>query len=217
MKYAPSVPNIDRRLYGLLLLPSWLSGSLTTLIGLGFCIGTIFLARYQSSSVRLYFINYRADQLSGTYHHLSNTLLGNSFVGNLPLLVFWGLVGLVVYMFAANLVSTARHAAELKKELNYVHANRHSILWRPVELLSVRLVVLGVWALYIMVFFQQILPYCVAASIVGAGQFNAVYDSLYALTAVVIMIVALHLHVVLLRMLLLKPRLFSRALYADLK
>lgn len=211
-----SLPKLDRRLYGILLTPSWLSGLFVTFSSLALCVGTSIISRYQASSVRLYFITYHAGRLGDTYRRFSDSILGNSFISNLPLFIFWGLVGLVVYLFAANIMTALRNTAELKNELDYVHADRGQLLWQSVRHLLVRLVVLVVWVGYIMFFFQRVLPYCVTASVVGSAQLNTTQDSLYILLSITVTAAALHIHVVLLRLLLLRPRIFSQALYADL-
>ena len=216
MKYVPQTAKIDRRLFGMLLTPSWLSGSMVVLISCLDCLAVVVLPRYQASSVRLDFLAYSAGQLSTTYQQVNSHLFSNSLFGNLPLLIFWGLVGLVVYLFAANIFTALYEAAELKAELDYVHADRHKLLWRPVQNLLLHLAVLLVWGVYILFFFHHVLPYSVATAIVGSGQLGTLQTSSYALLGIVIMAVALHIHIVLLRLLLLRPRLFSSSLYADI-
>jgi hypothetical protein len=198
------------------LAPSWFSGIFVALISLCLCIGTIVISHYQTSSIRVDFLTYQAGQITSSYHKVSNNLSSSSFFGNLPLLIFWSLVGLIVYLFVVNLFAAIRNTADLTSELKYVNADRRSLLWVSAEHLLVRLVVLGFWVFYIKFFFHHILPYCIAVSLVGSSQSNLLLGGGYTLLAVVVMWAALHVNVVLLRLLLLRPRIFSDSLYADI-
>src|SRR5437868_2702835 len=95
-------PNIDGRLTVLLLTPSWLSGIIGSLLSTLFCLGIILSLQYRASSIRVDFLKYQGGQVNHLYQDVSNSLLANSYLSNLPLLFFWGLVGIVVYIFASN-------------------------------------------------------------------------------------------------------------------
>lgn len=216
MKYAPGGPNIDGKLLRLLGGPSWLSGIVVGVLGVLFCLGIILSTRYQASSVRLDFLNYQAGQIAHLYQNVNNDLLSNTYLSNLPLLIFWGLVGIVVYLFATNMLAAVHGTAELTSELHYIHANRRTLLWSAVRRLIIRLAVLGTWFAYILFFLHHVVPYCIAASIVASAELQPLQSLEYAVLAVATMTLALHVHTLLLRLFLLRPRAFSQALYADI-
>jgi hypothetical protein len=207
--------SIDGRLNVLLLTPSWLSGIIGSLLSTLFCLGIIFSLQYRASSIRVDFLKYQGGQVNHLYQDVSNSLLANNYLSNVPLLFFWGLVGVVVYIFAANIFGAVQGTAELTSELNYVHANRHKLLQSAIIRLCFRLLVLGVWWVYTLLFLHQVLPYIVSASIVGSSQLQRWQTTEYTVLAIVVMAVALHVHIVLLRLLLLRPRIFSSVLYID--
>lgn len=217
MKHAPGSPNIDSRLFGILLGPSWLSGVTIMLVSVASCFGIVLVSRYQASSIRLDFLDYQAGQVSHTYQSVNNDLLSNPLFSNLPLLVFWGLVGIVVYLFAANILTAIHDTAELTNELHYVHADRHKLLWGPARRLFIRLVTLSAWFVYMLFFLHHVVPYCIAASIVASAQFQVWQSSTYVLLAIGVLAAALHVHTIFLRLFLLRPRVFSSTLYADIE
>ena len=214
MKYVSASPNLDSRLFGLLLLPSWFSAAVAIVVGLLVGIGTVLLTRYQSSTFRFELLNTHVSQPTA-YQSVTGNILSNNFVSNLPLLIFWTLVGLVVYLFTSNILAAVRSTAELKNELEYVHVNRHDLLVTAAEHLLVRLVVLVAWILFIIFFFNHVVPYCVAAALAGSGQQGSLLSGGYVLLSSVIMALAVHLHTIFFRLLLLRPRAFSGAVYVD--
>lgn len=214
MKNKPSTANFDAELFGILLLPSWLSGTIAVFLSLIFSVGTILLAIYQTSSIRVDYLEYQAAQLSNSYQEINNRLAENNFISNLPLLVFWSIVGLVVYLFAANLFAAIHSTAELNSELHdYVHVDSSKLIFSAFFHLAIRLVVLAVWTVYIFFFFRHVVPYCTAAAIAGSGHLGFIQNCVYELLAVALMAAAIHVHTIMLRLLLLKPRVFSNALY----
>jgi hypothetical protein len=215
MKYAPSSSDFDGQLFRILLTPSWLSGIFDVCLTLVVCLGTMGLAWYQSSSLRLDYLSYQADKISSTYQRINTNLSANSFISNLPLLLFWSFVGLVVYIFVTNIFSVIHATAELNTELHYVHVNQKTMLRTATMHLLIRFAVLAVWVLYILFFIHHILPYCIAASLIGISHESLILCIGYVLLGVSVLAVALHLHTILLRLLLLRPRVFSSVLYVD--
>ncbi len=203
----------DIKLFGLLLMPSWLSGFITITVSLFTVVGTIALSRYQSSSLRLDFLKYHSVHVANNYETVDSGLQANKLIANLPLLLLWGLVGLVVYMFATNIVNVIRNAANLTHELDYEHVNRRQLIWGVVKKLIFRLVVLALWIPFIMFFFHHLIADSIASALAGSAQLVTLQGAEYVLLAFVIMAASLHLHTILLRLLLLRPRIFTQSLY----
>jgi hypothetical protein len=215
MKYAPSTTNIDLTLFRILLTPSWLSGLVDISIGVLLTAVTIVATIYQTSSIRLDYLQYQAGHVASTYESVNNRLSENNFISNLPLLIFWSLVGLIVYLFAANIFTAIHNTAELRTELQFVHTDRKKILWTALVHLLIRVCVLIIWVIYILFFIHHIFPYCVASAIAASGHDGFLMNAEYALVGTIVMVAALHLHAILMRLLLLKPRSFSSILYVD--
>jgi hypothetical protein len=215
MKYTSNTTNLDLTLFRILLTPSWLSGLVDVSIAVLLTAVTIVATIYQTSSIRLDYLQYQAGHVASTYESVNNRLSENNFVSNLPLLIFWSLVGLIVYLFAANIFTAIHNTAELKTELQFVHTDRKKLLWTAMVHLLIRGCVLVAWIIYILFTIHRIFPYCVALAITASGHNGLVMNTEYALLGTVVGAVALHLHVILMRLLLLKPRSFSSILYVD--
>lgn len=205
--------NISHLAFVELLKPSWLSGVLCVFLGLVVSVGTVVINNYKSSPLRLDIIDYKS---SHTLSNItSNGILSNTLVKNLPLLLFWVVVGIVVYICAANIMRALSNTAEMKSEMEYVHANKHDIIVSAIEELGFRIGALLAWVVYIVFFFRHIVPYCVDLSLVGAGQLHTVTGYGYVMLSIVVLAVSLHINVILLRLLLLRPRVFGSVEYIE--
>lgn len=193
--------------------PSWLSAFLCVVLALATTILVAVATTYKSSSLRIDLINYHSS--TGVYQAANSKLFTNTFIANLPLIAFWTIVGFVVYLFTINIIRAISSTAELKDELEYVNVDRHSLIWSAVEQLLVHLLVLVVWVGYIVLFVQKILPYCMNLANIGATQISSVSGIFYLIASFAILTIALHVQVVMLRLLLLRPRVFSSAVYVD--
>jgi flagellar biosynthesis protein FlhB len=217
MKHFANNSNLDARLFGILLSPSLLSAFVSIVLSIGLVAFSIVSSRYKGSSTRLLFLNFNADQSHQSHSSaqaIGRTLDSNKFISNLPLLLFWCLVGFVVYMFAVNIFGAVQRAAELGDELNhFTNMNRGQIIRESLEKLGIRLVVIVVWIPYILLFFHHIVPYVIGLALAASPNLASAAGVGYVILAPVVLAVSLHVHTVLLRLLVLRPRLFSHALY----
>jgi hypothetical protein len=210
--------DYDRRLIGLLLLPSWLSGLVAVCGGLAVTVASIVISRYQGSSLQLELFNYRATpapNLTTSYQTVGTNLSANTFVSDLPLFLFWALAGLIVYLFASSLFGVLQNVAELKSELDYVHTDRRQLIDIALLHLAFRLGVLLFWLPYLLFFFHHVVPYSIAAAHVASASLISLNGLMYSLLAFLVIAGSLHIHAILLRLLFLKPRVFTNALYLD--
>lgn len=216
MKHLKHGSGHDAKLFGLLLMPSWLSTIIGATISLGIVVYTLVSAHYRGSNAQLTFLNYGKPGLDATTQSVSNRLASNELLANLPLFIFWALVGAVVYMFAINIFTAFKYVAEVTDEIeHYENVNRRQLIRVAVEKLAIRLGVLLVWIPYVLLFFSWVVPYGIAASLAASADFPSFSSGAIATLAVIILFAAIHLHVVLLRLLTLRVRLFSSAVYVD--
>lgn len=214
MKYTSKNPSINKRLFLAVFTPSWLSATICILTGLAVSLWVVASTGFKSSTLRLDIITYKSAQ-GTTYHAADTGILANPFVSNLPLIAFWTIVGFIVYLFAINVFRAISSTAELKDELDYVNVDRHDLLVSALEALAVHLAVLLLWAGYLLLFMQHIVPYVINLALVGAAQLQNPMVAGYAVFAAVVLALALHINVIFARLLFLRPRLFSKAVYVD--
>ncbi len=213
MKHFAYNSSYDSQLFGILLSPSWLSG-LLAIMASGIVVAfAVISSQYKGSDTRLQLLHLHTQTQASTAS-IGHALDRSPFISNLPLLLFWCLVGLVVYMFAVNIVGAIQHAAQFNEELaTYANINRRVMIRAAIQKLGIRLIVLVVWIPYILFFFKWMAPYVMRLAIIASVELTTFTGIMYLLTAVILLTIGLHFHTILLRLMLLRPRLFGGALY----
>lgn len=202
----------DLTAFGELLKPSWLSGLLAVVISLAVVIGAVALLHYNGSDWQQ-LIDHRQQQASavstnsGTFEDKVNS---NAFISSLPLLIFWAGIGMIVYSFIIAITDVFRNVLELKEEMHFVHANRRYLLRQALFHLLLRGIFLLMLVFLVSFTLHTILPYVIAMAYAGSGGLGWIYNATYLVGGVVIGALTLHLHAVLLRLVVLKPRLFGQ-------
>lgn len=208
--------NYDLKLFGSLLVPSMISGVLCVLAGL-FIVGAIaVLTNYQGSSFQreLQHTQVRSENeaIGEDYEYISEDFEQNAVLDRAPVMVFWMFVGTLVYFLVTGIAGAIANVNEIGQELHYMHVRRKQLLKEVYIKSALRFCVLGIWLGFIILFFRVLLPYCLAAAHVGAGSIATVSGSAYILLALIVLVICLHIHVVMLRLVVLRPRIFSQEL-----
>jgi len=205
-----SLPTNLRRIIKLA-TPSSLSAVLCLVASLIVSLGALFLNRFRANSLGI----------EGSYHQTQQTLASSHLVGSifqsrivndLPLIVFWAVIGTIVYIFAADIIKAFRNSVDLVEELDYAHVNKSRLITDQLVRLGIRILVLVVWLPYIDLFFNSIMPYAIRIAILASTAGNVIQVILHVLLSVAIGAIAFHLNVIFLRLLFLKPRLFSNVI-----
>lgn len=192
----------------LLLSPSWFSGLLSSIAGLAILTDGAAEAHYSGSLVQqaLFAVH---GTLAPVYRQLADTLAHNQFVNNIPLWLFWAVVGMIVYYLATGIYEAFQYVAELEDEIGYVHARRNELIKMAVLRTLLRFIFLGLWVGYVQLFLHIGLPYSLAAAYIAGMNMLSLNGLEYALLALVVATVSVHFHVVFLRLTLLRVRVFS--------
>jgi hypothetical protein len=207
------------RLFLSLLSPSLLSGAITSLLGILLLIGPFLLIHFGNTAQEGFLglhIAYQQSSLTSVAHGVSTQFLGNPHVGQAVFLAFWGAVGLVVYLMAASLVRRSEDFFSLVHQMDYVNVVRHQYVQYHLIRAIVRIVAVVGWCLLLPNFIYKIVPYSLAAA-----QVSAEHSTLnHWLTSILFCfgsVLILHVLTVLLRLMVLRPRLFgqSSALYEE--
>jgi hypothetical protein len=86
------------------------------------------------------------------------------------------------------------------------HAVEHELVRRAV----IRGLVLLIWIVYLYLFIKVVLPFCILASQVGLDDKKSIGEGIgYVFFAVILLFLASHLHMILARLFLLRPRVFG--------
>lgn len=206
--------NYDLKLFGSLLVPSVMSGVLCVLASLSLVGAIAVLTNYQGSSLQQELLQTQArsanENIAEDYEYISEDFEQNAVLDKAPIMLFWMFVGTLVYFLVTGIAGAIASVSNLGEELHYMHVKRKRLL-RDVYLKSaIRFCVLGLWLGFIVIFFRLLLPYCLAAAHVGAGSITTPTGVVYLLLAALVLTLCLHVHVVMLRLVVLRPRIFSQ-------
>lgn len=193
----------------LLLAPSSLSGVVVMAIMLILSVIVMLGVHYKESIFGESF-SVASRSTNTAYLQFAHKFDSNALLSNVPLMLLWGCVGLIVYLFAVAVYRAFNDAAEIGTELSYVHANRRTQLTEVFVHLVVRVLALIGWVFYAKFFMATLLPQALASvrSIVVGGE-SLVMEVINLVGGFALGLLALHLHVVFLRLLVLKPRLWG--------
>lgn len=197
--------------------PSWLSGLGAATISAGVVVATLIISNYQGSALQQELFEAKAGHASASvlgFRTITDNLAANPVVSNAPLFLFWAALGVVVYFFAAAAWNALTRAEELREELGYVNAPQASLMRKAAVNLLIRLLGGVLWLGYLELFLKAVFPYVLAAAHIAAVNPASPGSVGYAILAFTILTAALQAHVVFLRLIWLRLRLFGGA-YSD--
>ncbi len=181
----------------LLITPSALSAVVTIVLALGVIVSAYVRTQGTNGALAegLHGLNYI---LGPIYHRLTDVLARNTLLSNLPLLLFWSVVGALVYLIAVRLYVAISNTADLEKTFTYANVRRDSLIESLLLSFGLRLVAFFGWLIYCALLFKTILP-----RIIAVGSLGHLGLSLLLVAA------AVHVHVIFVRLIALRTRIFS--------
>ncbi len=214
------IRNNSLRLYYSLLLPSWLSGGFALLIGLLIFIGPYIVSHFGTTAQEGFLglhIVYQHSSLTTVAHSVSTQFLGNSHVGQAVFIGFWGAVGLVTYLIAESLLRRAENFFSLIQEFGYVNVARHKLFQYHAVRILVRIIAVVAWCLLLPYFIYRLLPYSIAAAQLSSENGATIHIWLTSLLFSAACVLVVHVLIIFLRLMVLRPRLFgeSSAVYEE--
>jgi hypothetical protein len=202
------------RFTGLLLEPS-VSGLIGTIIAALLVLFVTSLA-YSIKSGFIYDLLLGPDSSADliqtsrdTITALTNTVFGNPVLNKVLFFMFWMVIGLVVYLIVSGLGSGINEADKALHELQYANMRRLQLQESFMLRAMLRAITAMVWFAYSILFIKFFLPFSVLSTRVGLNQLNSVTGWGLLLAAFVTLTTSLHLHIVLLRLFCLRPRVFG--------
>ncbi len=198
----------------LLLTPSLLGGLTTVLLStgvLGIAVYS-FLAGKGAIYEYLFGPNSSAElirQSRGTAGAFGDTVFGNQTLTKILYFAFWMIVGLVVYIILHAVIKGAAVAAEDIQESTYKNVRIREMLTNIGTRLAVRLAVLIAWIIYWAFFIKTLLPLSILLARSGASNLPSPTGWLYGLSGLAILVLCVHIHLIFLRLIMLRARLFE--------
>ncbi|MDB5186203.1 MAG: hypothetical protein JWL85_726 [Candidatus Saccharibacteria bacterium] len=139
----------------------------------------------------------------------SEAMFNNAALNDVLFFVFWMLLGCIVYLVLAGFGFTLSLAGKTLHELHYVNIQRKITDDDPFTKVALRSLVILMWFVYSVFFFKILLPFSILSGQIGISNLYDLDGWLYVGLAFAVLIASLHLHVVLLRLLMLRPRVFG--------
>lgn len=139
----------------------------------------------------------------------NETVFGNTLLNKLLFFVFWMAIGLIVYVFLSGIgsgVSSAEHTIE---ESNFVHAQKLKMGSELGLKVVLHIIGAGLLLVFLFLFFKILLPFGVLCSRILAGDLSNLNGWLYALLGFTVLLTSFHIGTMLIRFLLLRPRIFG--------
>jgi hypothetical protein len=209
---AHATESIDAKLLGVLLRPSISSALIAVTTGT-FLIAYPYFSLHAGDFARENIIGlheaYKRTQIGESADHIGAVLSQSSLLNNLLLFLMWGSVGLVVYLIVQSLLNGLKGADDVVHEFGYVHADWRKIviatIWRAV----VRLSALAAWWIIVRFAIFQLVPFTWSLAHLTAENELSLINWRNSLLAALACMLVLHMLTILLRLTLLRPRLFG--------
>jgi hypothetical protein len=201
----------SRNLTKLLLTPSWVSGTLGSIFALALTGALLFEGRYQGSELQQQYLSWRTVADSTSVSSAATTFQQNTAdaVAAIQLFIFWCAVGTVLYLIASAIFRTVQSASQTRQRLTYINMNRGAFLRSLYLKLLLRFVSLATWVGYALLSLKIIAPYVLGAIHIADEHFPSLGAVVLLMGAILCLFLAFHLHVVLLRLFLARPRAFG--------
>lgn len=156
--------------------------------------------------------------LSGDYGITSifkdiNVVLGQTLNSplayNIAVLIFAGLVGLTVFTVMESMRHMLRDAISAIEEVEYADASSKRAVEHAIEVrIGLRVLTTLIWIGYSVIFFNLIIP-ALVSYVVGTPASGAVDGAFRNVIAFAIIFLGFHVHVICMRLLVLRPRVFE--------
>lgn len=206
--------HTNLRRFGRALTPSLSSLTFGSVVGLLFIVGTYLAAAFSGSyeSAQLAAINAGAssdNQFISLYQKAYDTVIISNSLGAIALFVVWGMIGMIAYAGVAGIVNGLKEIDDLKEESGFVHADKQSLYREEAEKFIIRVVALGLLFVAIRLFVTMFVPWAREVTVIAVFESVWLQKVLYLLVAFAGWLFSLHILTVLVRILLLRVRLFG--------
>jgi hypothetical protein len=139
----------------------------------------------------------------------NETVFGNPALNKILFFAFWMVIGLVVYLIITSFGAGLSIAERAIEELRFVHAERERITSELFARLVLSLIGLGLGIIYTVLLIKILLPFGVLCSRIVAGDPGLISAWGYGLLGFVVLSCSLYFGMILLRFLMLRPRIFG--------
>lgn len=146
----------------------------------------------------------------GTVAAFTEAILAKPFMYNIVVFVVAILAGLIVYILLQGINRLLAGVLGGLVEVQEADAKSKKLIEAEVSArFGVRILALAGWFLYWIFFIKILLPFCLLSAYINANELFTWQGWLHGLLAFIVLTAGLHLHVIFMRFVLLRPRLFG--------
>lgn len=191
--------------------PSWLSGLLSIVAGLVVAGGSIITFSLKHSAFTSDLLSWEQSRahttlsVAGQSTQNVNPSLANSW----PLIIIWGFVGLLTYVIAAAIIRFILQTLQLRRELDYVHADPILMLKVTAEHIVMRIVAAILLICMTVFFIYRILPFAINAGHQSVDHHLTPAAAGYAVISFLLVTIGIHIGTILLRLLFGRARVYT--------
>jgi hypothetical protein len=136
-------------------------------------------------------------------------ILGNPILNKILFFVFWMVIGLVVYVILSGVGAGVSSAEQAVEEARFVHAQKLRLGSELGLKVVLHLIGLGLLVIYSIFLFKILLPFGILCARIVSGDLRQPVNWLYAILGLIVLCGTFYLGMILVRFLLLKPRIFG--------
>lgn len=149
------------------------------------------------------------DSSKENYGPMIEALLGNDLLGRAVVFGLWAFVGLCTFVLITTAMSFIGVVDEQRREANYIHGNKDSLIHNDLVTVAFRLGIAALWALSLVIFIRYVLSYFAVTGFVAFGGNGTPTDWLIFAVAGFMVCLGLHVQVVFARLFAGKTRLWN--------
>lgn len=206
---AVSIGGFDnRKLLRAFLLPSWLSGFVAVTVTV-VIVGLAVIFTHFGTTVMQSLVGLQHAYAQSSVGVISNELASNTWLNNTLLFIMWGSVGLMAYSVAHGIFSEFSKAREVLREAHYINAEHQHILRNAILRETVKIAALAAWWLLFRYAIFTLIPHMVATAHIFAANPAQPSGWYSCLIESIVCIVIIHVLTVLMRLSLLRVRIFG--------
>lgn len=139
----------------------------------------------------------------------NETVFGNSILNKFLFFTFWMVIGLIVYVIVSGLVAGVNTAEQAFSESKFIHAEKLRMGSEFGLKVVLHIIAVGLLFLFTFIFIKILLPFGILCARIVAGDLKNSTNWLYGLLGFVVLATSIHLATILLRFLVLRPRIFG--------
>ncbi len=186
-----------------------MSASIDILVTVVFIV-TAYIANLKpeisSLSQALYYFH---DRFSTSYNQLASKLAQNRFIDDLPLLLFWIVVGIAVYLLTIEVVRSIKNTVQLAGDINNSNTARKESLLKETGVRAViRITTVLIWYIYLRLFILRFIPLYLS-DVHSFSSDNNLSNSIRLALMTIAFLLLLHVNTVVFRLIALRKRLFT--------